>query len=106
MITMMMYCVFSTAYADSMDHFFESGSAWMDGIRSGKANELPKDSQSSQSYSGSLGKIEGGKVYDGNNTYKGHVDGGNVYDQYNRLVVHEGPSPFSFEDAVNHVIKH
>jgi hypothetical protein len=63
--------------------------------------------ESSQGYHGSLGKIEGGKIYDNNGNYKGSVNSsGNVYDQHKRPVYHEGPAPFSFDDAVNHVIRY
>jgi hypothetical protein len=93
-IIIMMSCVLPMAYADTMDHFFESGSAWMDGIRHPKADDPPPQ------YQGSLGKVDRGIIYDKNGAFKGHVSGSDVFDQHNQYVP-QG----NFDKAVNDAIK-
>jgi hypothetical protein len=113
-ITLMMSCVLLTACASPVGYSYEqlttggiSPKKLHSTYRSPESSQGFQFPQSSQGYHGSLGKIKGDKIYDNNGVYKGSVNSsGNVYDQHKRPVYHEGPSPFSFDDAVDHVIKH
>ncbi len=89
----------SLAYADINDDFFQPGPSWSERVNP------PGDSSRNAtgfSHSGAYTTItnEQGQV-------KGYEDvNGNFYDKEMRLIVHEGNSPWSRQDAADYVRKY